>query len=502
LLDYCNSSERSPKQTYVWMCCFCIDQHSVVEQMKGSGILTRSKVDFFLEFGSRVTGIGHVLAMMSPWKDPGYLKRIWCVFEFFSANQYGCKVTIVMPPAEKTALERDLLGDEEGEGIDNLYEALARTKVQDAKASVASDGVAILNQVKNDPGYEILNQRVNELLRKWVRTAVLAVGERQRDSANALAYADICTKVGQVLSSNGEYDIAMLQFGRALAIREALLSGDHPDVAESFYMAGSARQDMGDYEGALLYYKNASFILENAGGVSYSSCAATYNSIGSCLLEKGDLDGALAEHRKALAVYKEALGNNHPDLASALTNIGTVLHAKGEFVDALLEHKKGLNIRLSALGTSHPDTSSSYYHIATVFRDMGHLDSALLAYRRALEIQERVLGRDHPETSYTYNNIGMALQQQGKHEAALEEYRKGLAIREATLGDHPSTANSHVNIGAILLEKKDDQAALAEFQKALSIRKITLGIDHPDTVQTEKSIAELLFKKVENEPKK
>lgn len=73
---------------------------------------------------------------------------------------------MVMPPREHEALKHELFGDN-GKGIDSLYDALARTKVQNAKAYSACDRAAMLIAVENKPGYKPLSIQVNRLLRRW-----------------------------------------------------------------------------------------------------------------------------------------------------------------------------------------------------------------------------------------------------------------------------------------------------------------------------------------------
>ena len=145
LACYCKSSGNDPKRTYVWICFLCINQHPVIEQKQQqersgrimSTTAQSATVDFFTEFGDRVHEIGHVLAMMTPWHSPGYLQRIWCVYELYSAHTKGCKISIVMPSREKAALERDVFGEAgEGRGVDALYKVFAKTSVQSARASV------------------------------------------------------------------------------------------------------------------------------------------------------------------------------------------------------------------------------------------------------------------------------------------------------------------------------------------------------------------------------
>ncbi|CAB9518597.1 finger protein [Seminavis robusta] len=148
LTGFCLQNNLDPKRTYIWMCCLCVNQHRVVDNNANdqSGMTAPAKIDFFSIFGERVKKIGHLLAMMAPWKAPIYITRVWCIFEIFTAHRTGgCKVDIVMPPREKQSLEQDVL-DNEG-GINALYETLGNTKVENAKASEESDRLAILTKV-------------------------------------------------------------------------------------------------------------------------------------------------------------------------------------------------------------------------------------------------------------------------------------------------------------------------------------------------------------------
>ena len=114
-------------------------------------MIAAAEVDFFAIFGERVKKIGHLLAMMAPWGAPVYITRVWCIFEIFTAHTTdGCTLHIVMPPQEKLSLEQDVINSRKG--IDGLYESLGKTKVENAKASVESDRLAILMKVESDVG--------------------------------------------------------------------------------------------------------------------------------------------------------------------------------------------------------------------------------------------------------------------------------------------------------------------------------------------------------------
>ncbi|CAB9496746.1 Hydra magnipapillata [Seminavis robusta] len=152
LVSYCDEQNRDPKSTYIWICCLCVNQHRV----QGEDVLPDELASIF---GRRVTGIGHVLSMITPWKEPENLGRIWCVFELFKAHTMGCEVTIVMPAKEKVSLESDLLGDEPGSGVELLYGAIAKTKIEEASTSKVADRIAILGWVEEHLGYSELNRQ-------------------------------------------------------------------------------------------------------------------------------------------------------------------------------------------------------------------------------------------------------------------------------------------------------------------------------------------------------
>jgi hypothetical protein len=83
LVSFCESHDKDPKRTYVWVCCLCVNQHRVVEQTESgqTGMMDTEALDFFTVFGERVTNIGTIIAMMAPWDSPTYLTRVWCIFE-------------------------------------------------------------------------------------------------------------------------------------------------------------------------------------------------------------------------------------------------------------------------------------------------------------------------------------------------------------------------------------------------------------------------------------
>lgn len=551
---HCAASHLNPKRTYIWICCLCINQHRVVEQQESqlSG-MTLPEVDFLTEFRERVTGIGRVLAVMAPWDDPLYLKRVWCIFELFTGYTNGCDVTILMPPKERKRMSRAVLADDDAkgiEGVDSLYEALARTRVEGAQASVEEDRVKILDLVKKETGYTTLNRHVNVLLRDWVWGTLREI-LKYRDSLEPSAYVEVCNKVGNLLRRNGEFDSSLELFRDGLSlVSESPMHGDEHVLAASLYNnIGLAMYGKGEWDNALEQYRKAVSINERNGS-NNPNVAASYGNIGEVLLEKhdygnamtaykkafeihlevhgmnhldtakskgniatvldamGDHSGALLAKREALAIEEDLLGEAHPSVATSCNNIGFTLQSKGDFIEALEQHRKALNIRISLLGKDHFDTATSHHNVGTVLYYQGEYDAALVELGEALRIRESKLGGEHPLTIGTKTSMditqkardhpnaealtqkGEELFRLGKYDEAEVTYREVVSIKESVLGnEHPEVGVAYRRIGDVLEKKGNYEKAVAEYRKALAVCESTLGTRHVSVSKTYNNMA-------------
>lgn len=505
LFEYCQTHNWDPKQTYIWMDCLCINQHRVVEQKEAGGT---GMLKFEQEFPETLRRIGRMLGMLAPWQDPVYLTRVWCIFELYCAHNEGCEVTIVMPHREKESLEQAIFGSDE-KNINAVHEALAKTKVQNAKASIESDRLTILQMVEEAPGFAVLNHKVNDLLRHWVRQTVsdtidkreklsistgdfaslvtfclqtskllLATGEydyaehmalkaltllKEHDAENEIARAKCFHSIGKALDYKGGYEEAIVMYQRALGIRHSILPARDPQIATSHNFIGAALKNAGKYDEALLECQKALAIRESTLGIDHSDTAFSYYTIGNILFAKGDLDGALEALRKALAIRARVLGTVHPQTARSQGNVGDVLLQMGNHDAALLAHERALDMRLAVLGQNHPDTAWSFYRIGTVQRHMSLYGEAVVNLRKALEIDERLLQIDHPDTATIQNEIGNVLIREGEYQKALVEYEAALRVRELSLGkNHPKTVETIENLAAVLKKIDSDKHGIVD----------------------------------------
>ena len=196
----CKRDNRNPKRTYIWICCLCNNQHRI-------GQADIPFDEFRNTFYNTVTGVGTVWSMMSPWASPMYLKRVWCVFEVYVANtEKGVTSEIIMPEEQKNAMMKSL------ENIDNLFDALSNTRIEDAEASKPEDKNNILALVKALIGFNELNNTVNVLLRKWILVTLMAeVDDVNLDanSDNNVDYADKLFNLARAFSEMDSKDVAL-----------------------------------------------------------------------------------------------------------------------------------------------------------------------------------------------------------------------------------------------------------------------------------------------------
>ena len=153
---------RDPKQTRIWICSLCLNQHRL-----GGGD-SATPEDLAKEFGERVVALGRILPMLEPWDDPGYVKRAWCLFELYTAitMRASTEIDIILSPAAAQSF-RDRI-NRDGTDAHAIDEALAHVQSENAEASVQADLDAIRALIRgHSGGFGTLNSTVRRYLRRW-----------------------------------------------------------------------------------------------------------------------------------------------------------------------------------------------------------------------------------------------------------------------------------------------------------------------------------------------
>lgn len=530
IVTYCDMNKLDKKSTYIWIDCLCINLHRVVDlkkkeldgdldeydyaqdekksslahysrEVKREDVLSifESSDELQSTIQHRIQNIGHVLAIMSPFHQPTYLSRLWCMYELGVANtssnhllpeQLPCRITIAIPPTQKevfmAAIETDTINT-----INKLYE-LVNVEVSIANTTVEEDSMFIFDLIqqgqpqrprsRNNDRYHGFHNMMKILIRNWV-TNLLTSGieektrmymdehndggvdfnfEEMKNKSTTFAEQELAQFYNQAayaFRKNNENEHSLELYRKALRIKEALL-----DLQVS---------DGNNFTDTL-----AMVYGESKASQASSSIASTYNSMSIVLQNLGHLDEALKMLHKCLEIREAVLSPNNITTASTYHSISQILQEQGKLADALDMNTKSLETFEAVLGTGHPSTATIYDSIASQLQSMGQLDEAMVMYRKALTIKETELGY-HANTAKSYASIASLLEDKGEIEDALKMYKKCVKIQEAAIGSsHPDTAATYNNIARILhgLGKKEE--ALTTWTKALNVLKENIGPDH------------------------
>ncbi|MCG8420573.1 MAG: serine/threonine-protein kinase [Proteobacteria bacterium] len=292
--------------------------------------------------------------------------------------------------------------------------------------------------------------------------------------------ATLLNDLSQLLYFMGDYGKAKAGHERALAIRERVLGPEHPDVAASLGNLARILSELGKYEQARRIHERALAIRERVLGPEHPTVAASLNGLGIVLWQLGHYAEARAKQERALIIQEKVMGPAHPDVAQSLHGLGLVLSAQAEYQEATRRHERALAIREKVLGPEHPLVAISLSNLAFVLRQLGNYNESLARYQRALAIREQALGPDHSEVATLLNNQGRVLWSMGKYRASQDRYERALAISEKAFGsEHPTLAYELTGLGRALVAQGKLAAARPHLQRALWLFETGLGPDHP-----------------------
>jgi tetratricopeptide (TPR) repeat protein len=143
---------------------------------------------------------------------------------------------------------------------------------------------------------------------------------------------------------------------------EAELLEPTPSWVQLSFLYGSlgfALHNAAQYDKALENHRKALAIQLKQLGPGHTDVATSYNNIGGVHKAKGEYAKALENYRKALAIWLKLLGPGHPSVATSYNNMALVYYAKKDLAKAKEYMGKAYAIFLKKLGPNHPDTKNA-----------------------------------------------------------------------------------------------------------------------------------------------
>eukprot|EP00730_Choanoeca_flexa_P020069 TRINITY_DN9810_c0_g2_i2.p1 TRINITY_DN9810_c0_g2~~TRINITY_DN9810_c0_g2_i2.p1 ORF type:complete len:263 (-),score=30.58 TRINITY_DN9810_c0_g2_i2:324-1112(-) len=205
--------------------------------------------------------------------DPFFL-TIGCLWEILCAvTDPDVELLIRLPRSQRRAFHDGL-----AENFDVILDSLMKIDARKAEAYHQHDKDMIFKAIESSIGFDLMNERVKEPLRRWYLTTTV-------DITNAMLMMEdpserqgrLLLNVGRALFDFGQYESA-LHFLRHAAATVSNLSGDvHPDVAEAIHHQSRALMKLGQMEQALDTATRGLMLRQRLHGDKHLSVAESIN---------------------------------------------------------------------------------------------------------------------------------------------------------------------------------------------------------------------------------
>jgi serine/threonine-protein kinase len=326
--------------------------------------------------------------------------------------------------------------------------------------------------------------------------------------------AELTATIGDLYRKLGRYDSAAVFLHRALALRQALHRGPHPEVARALYGLSRLEYDLSRYDSARVLietalamqrtllepphpdlaqslnglalihfvarqyteaeplFRESLAMYRTLYGEEHAAIGRILNNLSTLAYARGDIAEAEQLCREALAIRRKLLGEVHPDVALSLRNLARFLHERGAKAEAERLYQEALAMRRALFGPSHPDVARSLRDLARFLEDTGRYSEANPLLEQAVAMGRVVLGPEHLTLALYLGEYATLLHQQARHQDAEPLYREARALYARRLPAHdPMLIGSTVHLGRCLMAQRrfaEAEAVLLESHTALA----------------------------------
>ncbi|MDR0745282.1 MAG: toll/interleukin-1 receptor domain-containing protein [Mediterranea sp.] len=272
------------------------------------------------------------------------------------------------------------------------------------------------------------------------------------DFAALHACFPLCHHYSGGITASTDYKKAYYYHMRVVVLSEQFLGDEHHDTAEAYYNMANLCLDRGDFEQASKWGLKATKICEKAFGAEHPNTATMYSFTGRVLIHKGDYTQALTWLEKALEIYQKTLATNDPKIATTYGNLSTAYIYLGNFTKALDYSHKTLAVYEDLYGKNDSRTAILYQNIGGIYNELKDYPTALEWLNKALTSQEKAfMSNEHRDIAITYNTLAVVYSNLKQHNKSLEVVKKALSINVRTLGmSHPDTVNTQESMANLL----------------------------------------------------
>ena len=244
-------------------------------------------------------------------------------------------------------------------------------------------------------------------------------------------FNDVYFKLGELYHQQGDVEVAVGYFERALEL--------NPALADMFITQGQNAFDAGNYQDAIEPLNTHLLLFPE-------DIAAAY-LLGQSYEARGDMDNALLFYERVLA-----LDAKRPDVLFKIVHIYREQQAHPQAVDAL---QKIIAIE--------PDTAEAHYLLALSHLALNEREAALSAFLETVRLT--------PDNVSAQFQAGILFEQKGDIDNAIVHYEKTIALDE-------TNAEPFFRLGAIYRERNDEDNIIRVYQPALALEPAHPKLHH------------------------
>jgi tetratricopeptide (TPR) repeat protein len=200
-------------------------------------------------------------------------------------------------------------------------------------------------------------------------------------------------------------------------------------LATSLNDLAEVRRIRGDGAGAVPLYRRALAIWEAVLGANHPDIATALNNLAETYRSEGNHADAEPLYRRSVGIWEQTLGPDHANVATGLNNLALVLHADRQLEEAERLFRRALAIWEQSLGSATPNVATVLHNLADVLRSQGTYAEAEPVARRSLAILEDLLGPNHHELIESLDSVGELGWIQEDYAEAVLFYERSLGIR-------------------------------------------------------------------------
>jgi tetratricopeptide (TPR) repeat protein len=278
--------------------------------------------------------------------------------------------------------------------------------------------------------------------------------------------------IGGAYAALAQYEPALEQLERALALRRAALGDEDPDTlqlaAEHAGVLGQAGQHRRSEALLAATLESARRVL----GEDDPRTLAMLSNHSSLLRSLGRTSEALARMTELEERRARTLGPEHEDTLLVTNNLALALVDAGRLEEGAERLHRLMEVQVARHSEEHPRALAAMGNYATVLDDLGRLDEAEDLLQRVLALKLRLLEPAHPSVIVSQNNLAELLERVGRPEEALELFEEALANVRA---DTDQAARLFVNHSDCLRRLGRLEEALASAREARAAALASVG---------------------------